>query len=108
MATLKKKKKLICKAAEGNDPFLGLVFKRLLNHFRAENNAHEKSHDDCFYIKFLYGKNHKGKSFQYIADNIFYIGLSTLEERRQIYISIFYFYLEIEREEYEAAMTKNT
>ena len=53
MATLNSKEKLICKAAEGNDPFLGLVFKRLLNHFRAENNAHEKSHDDCFYIKFL-------------------------------------------------------
>ncbi len=39
MATLNSKEKLICKAAEGNDPFLGLVFKRLLNHRLVQSSS---------------------------------------------------------------------
>lgn len=107
MAQLNLKEKLIREAAKGKDPFLSLVYKRFVNHFKAESHTPKKVHNDCFYIDYLYRQNHNGKTFKKIADDIFHIGLSTLEERRAIYVSIFYFYLADEQKLQDAAVTKN-
>lgn len=105
MALLNSKEKLIQEAAKGNNAFLYSVFKRFYTHFEAESNTNKKAYDDCKIIDYLYRQNHKGKTFQNIAAKNFHMGLSTLEDRRLLYISIFYFYLEDEKAKSEVAFT---
>ena len=107
MAVLNSKEKLIREAAKSNDTFLYSVFKRFYDHFRAEKNTKRKVYDDCRNIDFLYCQDHSGLTFEQIADFVLNMALSTLEDRRALYVSIFYFYFEDEQAKREIASTSN-
>ncbi len=105
MAVLNSKEKLIQQAAQGNNLFLKSVYKKFETYFKAECSTDRKVYDDYTYINYLYCQDHKNKTFDKIARDVFGISVSTLEDRRAFYIQIFYFYLENEQAESEAAIT---
>ncbi len=108
MASFKRKEKLIQEAASGKDPYLKWVYYRFYTHYKAESKKqYKKSYDDCLYIEHLYNKNHDGESFGCICNKYLFTSISTLEDRRKEYVNIFYFYLENEKEIFEAAFTSN-
>lgn len=106
MATLNTREKLIRNAATGNSPTLYSVYKVFYTHFEAECSVGKKLYDDCMYINYLYCQNHRDKTYENIAGEIFHISVSTLESRRKQYIGIFDFYLKKAQAESEAAPTK--
>lgn len=105
MAILNTKEKLICRAAKKDDAYLYAVYKRFYLHFQAESETEPNMYDDCHYINFLYCTDHKKHSFNNIANTIFHISLSALEDRRKRYINIFYFYLNNLEADSEVALT---
>ena len=106
MAGLNKNEKLICEAAKSKTAILRQTFALTASFFKADGLL-KNDDSDYRYFEYLYTVNHKAKTFYNIATKVFNTSVSTLEDRRKEYVNIFYFYLENEKEIFEAAFTSN-
>lgn len=89
MAALNKTENLIRKARCSDDPVLRLAYELTEMYFKARAELENKKRDDYEYFVYLYSKNHASFTFDHIAKYELFTSVSTLEDRRELFVKTF-------------------
>lgn len=94
MAGLNKNEKLICEAAKSRNAILRQAFALTASFLKADGLL-KNDDSDYRYFEYLYTVNHKAKTFYNIATKVFNTSVSTLEDRRKEFVTVFNFYFDL-------------
>lgn len=83
MAGLNKNEKLICEAAKSRNAILRQAFALTASFLKADGLL-KNDDSDYRYFEYLYTVNHKAKTFNNIATEVFNTSVSTLEDKKKI------------------------